>query len=103
MKTRFKEILLDIKFLKSSKADYLISKFGNFPLATKGAYIKPKHCIARIILKCQLQQKHRQKKRLKKETKSISIQLKLTLTVLVSSALLHKTIITVKSRWIAVT
>ena len=63
---------------------------------------KLKHRRARIILEDELQHKHQLKKRLKSEIKKISIIFKLSLDSLVSSALLHKINITVKSRFIAI-
>ena len=55
-----------------------------------------------MILEDELQYKHRQKKRLKIEIKKISNQLKLSISLLVYSALFHKIYITVKGRSIAI-
>ena len=90
IKTRYKKTLLDIKFLEICKVENLIPTFGNIRLATDGNNIKVKHPIARIILKDKLQDKHRQNKRLRSEIKNFSIQLKLSLSLLICSALLHK-------------
>ena len=80
----------------------MIPTFANILLATNCNNIKLKHRIARIILEDELQHKHQQKKRLKSEIKKISIQLKLSLSLLVYSALLHKINIAVKSRLTAI-
>ena len=101
IKTRYEETLLDIKFLKICKVEHLIPTFANIQLGTSGINIKLKHRIARIILEDELQHKHRQKKRLKNEIRNISIQLNLSLSLLVYSTLLHKISIAVKSRSIA--
>ena len=80
----------------------MIPTFANIRLTTNGNNIKLKGRIARIILEDELQHKNRQKKRLHSEIKKISIQLRLSLNLLVYSALLHKTNIAIKSRSIAV-
>ena len=80
----------------------MIPTFANIRLTTNGNNIKLKGRIARIILEDELQHKNRQKKRLQCEIKKINIQLRLSLNLLVYSALLHKTNIAIKSRSIAV-
>ena len=101
IKTRYEKSLLDIKFLKLCKLEHLISKFSNIRLANNGNNMKLKHSIARIILEDELQHKHQQKKRLQNEIKKIRIQLKLSLSLLVYSALLYKINNVVKSRSVA--
>ena len=102
IKARYEKILLDIKLLKIYKVEHLIRTFSNIRLGTSGTNIKLKHCIARIILEDELQHKHREKKRLKSEIRKISIQLKLSLSLLIYSTLLRKINIAVKSISIAI-
>ena len=83
---------------KICKVEHLIPTFANIQLVTNGNNTKIKHRIARIILEDELQHKHQQKKRLKSEIRKISIQLKLSSSLLVYNALLHKINIAVKSR-----
>ena len=78
IKTKYDITILDIKFFKQCKQEQLITIFANnVRLSTKGANTKLNHPIERIIIADELQYKHRQKKKLKNEIKSLSIQLKL--------------------------
>ena len=76
----------------------MFSKFAIIRLATSGNNIKLKRRLARIILEDELQHKYRQKKRLNSDIKMISIQLKLSLSLLVYNPLLQKINVAVKSR-----
>ena len=88
-KTKYVRTILDIKFLKQCKQEQLIPTFANVCLSTKGSNIKLKNHIAPIIIK-QLQYKHRHKKNLRNAIKNLSIQLKLLLSTVLYSILLHK-------------
>ena len=78
IKTKYVKTILDIKFLKQCKQEQLLPTFTNVRLYTKESDIKLKHRIARIIMKDELQYKHRHKKKLRNEIKNLSIQLKLS-------------------------
>ena len=54
--------------------------------------------IARLVMETELQNKYRQKPKLRKDIRSINILLSTSLSVIVYNALLHQTIIAVKSR-----
>ena len=90
--------ILETKLLKQCKQEELIPTFANVRLSTKGSNIKLKHRIARAIVEDELQYKHRHKKKLKNEIKNLSIQLKLSLSTVLYSVLLHKIIIAIKNR-----
>ena len=54
--------------------------------------------IARLVMETELQNKYQQKHKLRKDIRSINILLSISLSVIVYNALLHQTIIAVKSR-----
>ena len=54
--------------------------------------------IARLVMETELQNKYRQKHKLRKDIRSINILLSTSLSVIVYNALLHQIIIAVKSR-----
>ena len=76
----------------------MISTFANIRLATSGNNIKLKRRLARIILEDELQHKYRQKKKVNSDIKTISIQLKLSLSLLAYNPSLQKINVAVKSR-----
>ena len=88
IKTKYVKTILDIKFFKECKQEQLIPTFAKARLSTKGSNIKLKHRIACIIVEDELQYKHRHKKNLGYEIKNLSIQLKLSLSTVLYSALL---------------
>ena len=55
----------------------------------KDPTLKLKCRIARIIIEDELQYKHRHKKKLRNEIKNLSVQLKLSLSTVLYSVLLH--------------
>ena len=59
---------------------------------------KLKDRIGRIIVEHELERKHHEKKQLKKEIKSISIQIKITLSMIIYSVLLNKISTAIRSR-----
>ena len=91
IKTKYEITILDIKFFKQCKQEQLIATFANVRLSSKGANIKLKHRIARIIIADELQYKHRHKKKLKNQIKSLSNQLKLSFSTVGNSVILYKT------------
>ena len=58
--------------------------------------------IAKIIMETEMQNKHRQRRKLKKEIASISIQLKSMLGLFLHSALIHETNHVIKSGYKAI-
>ena len=54
--------------------------------------------IARLVMETELQNKYRQKHKLRKDIRSIDILLSTSLSVIAYNALLHQIIIAVKSR-----
>ena len=77
------------------KAD-IIRKAKFESIQTKNNKLKER--IGRIIMEHELERKHYEKKQLKKEIKSIRIQLKMSLSMIIYSVLLNKINIAMRSR-----
>ena len=83
------KVQTDIKFIKVCKQKNLIPTFENVKLSLKHNNNKLKKRIAGIVMVTEIQNKHREKKSLKKEIRQKCILLKSTLGVVVFNALLH--------------
>ena len=97
LKTKYEKISLDIAFIKSCKKEHLLPMFAEVRLSNKNAIFKLKQRIGRIIMEDEMQRKHLEKKKLRKEIRSASIQLKVCLTILVCSVLLQRIKMVVRS------
>ena len=89
LKTTFMKVETDIRFFKSCKKDNLIPIFAKVKFAKKSGNWKLYLSIARIIMQTLMQNKHQEKKRLKK----LSYQ---------HSALIHEIHHVIKSRYKAI-
>ena len=88
----------DITFIKKCKLENIIHTFAKVKLSIKSGNTKLHKRIARIVMETELQNKHQQKKKIKKEISSISFQLKNILSLYVYHAMFHHTNTAVKSR-----
>ena len=88
----------DITFIKKCKLENIIHTFAKVKLSIKSGNTKLHKRIARIVMETELQNKHQQKKKIKKEISSISFQLKNILGLYVYHAMFHHINIAVKSR-----
>ena len=79
LKTKLMKVEANIRFIKFCKKDNLIPTFAKVNLSIKSGNWKIHLRIARTIMETEIQNKHREKKKLKQEIASISIQLKSTL------------------------
>ena len=100
--SKLMKVEADIRFIKSCKKDNLIPTFAKVNLSIKSGNWKIHLRIARTIMETEIQNKHREKKKLKKEIASISIQLKSTLGLFLYSALIHEIHHVINSRYKAV-
>ena len=76
LKTKLLKVQTDIKFIKSCKKENLIPTFAKVNLAIRSGSRKLKLRFARIIMESEMENKHHEKKKLKKEIVAISNQLK---------------------------
>ena len=82
LKTKYAKSLLDITFIKSCKTEHILPTFVKFRLSNKYVDIKLNQRIGRVIMENELERKYQEKRKLRKEIISISIQLKSSLTLL---------------------
>ena len=102
LKAKLMKVEADIQFVKSCKKDNIIPTFAKVKLAIKCGNWKLHLRIVRIIMETKMPNKDREKKKLKKEIASISIQLKSTLVLFLYSALIHEIHHVIKSRYKAI-
>ena len=70
------KVQVDRKFIKSCKKENLAPVFAKVNLVIKCGSRKLKLHLARIIMECEMENKHHEKNKLKKEIVAISNQLK---------------------------
>ena len=99
LKRKLMKVKADINFIKSGKKENFIPTFAKVNLATKNGSRKLKLRLARIIMESEMENKHHEKKKLKKEILAISNQLKGVLGLFLYNALVHKIELAVKSRF----
>ena len=97
-KMKYMKTVADIKFIKSCKTSNVIPTFGNVNLSTQYGSYKLKKRIARIIMENELQCKHTEKKKVRKEILQLDKKLRLSLNIVIYHTLLHQISIAAKSR-----
>ena len=97
-KTKFEKLDADIAFIKLCKKEQLIPTFAKVNVSIRNGTYKLKTKIARLVMEMELQNKHREKRKLRKNIRSINVLLSTSLPVTVYNALLHQINIAVKSR-----
>ena len=95
-------VVADIKFIKSCKNKNITPTFAKVNLYLKHGNYKLQLRIARIVMETELQNKHREKSKLKKEIKHTGVQLKNELGLILYNTLIHQIIKPTRSRHIAV-
>ena len=76
LKDKYKKIQEDITFIKKYKVENIMPTFAKVKLLIKSGNTKLHKRIARIVMETESQNKHQQKKKIKKEISSINFQLK---------------------------
>ena len=83
LKTKYMKTAADIKFIKSCKIANAIPTFANVNLSTQYGSYKLKKRIARIIMENELQCKHTEKKKVRKEILQLDKKLRLCLNIVI--------------------
>ena len=91
----------DIEFIKHCKSENIIPTFAKVNVSLKHSNHKLKLRIAKIVMEAELQNKHRQKKKLKKEIKQIGVELNSVLGIILYSSLIYQINRAVSSRRVA--
>ena len=79
----------DIKFTKSCEKERLVPTFAKVKLSMKSDSYKLNSKISKLIMQTELENKHYEKRKLRKEISSIGIKLKSTFGLTLFNALLH--------------
>ena len=79
LKTKYVKVVTYIKFIRSCKNKNIIPTFAKVNLPLKHGNYKLQLRIARIVLEAELQNKHREKSKLKKEIKNLEYNSKMNL------------------------
>ena len=96
--TKYMKFTADIKFIKLCKVEKIVPTFAKVNLSIKSGSRKLKLTIARLVMESEIQSKHLEKKKLKKELRLACIQLKSALALFLYNALLHQVSFAVKNR-----
>ena len=74
-KTKFEKLDADIVFIKLCKKEQLIPTFAKVNVSIRKGTYKLKRKIARLVMETELQNKHREKRKLRKKIRSINLLL----------------------------
>ena len=78
------KVQADIEFIKHCKSKNIIPTFAKVNVPLKHSNHKLKSLITKIVMEAESQNKHREKKKLKKEIKQIGVELILFIYLLLS-------------------
>ena len=90
MITKHHKIKLDVNFIKKCRQEDLIPTFATVHLAIKHGTTRLKKKIARIIMDAELQNKHTEKRKLKKKILEETGKLRRKVTVIIYGTILHQ-------------
>ena len=94
---KFMKVSADIKYIKTCKKERLTPTFAKGNISLKSASFKPKWKIATFIMESEMQNKHSEKRKLKKELKQMRKILKRSLNLVILNAVFHQLHIALKS------
>ena len=97
-KAKFEKLVADIAFIKFCKKEQLIPSFAKVNVCIRNGTDKVKRKIAPLVMETELKNKHREKRKLRKDIRGINGLLSTSLSVIAYNALFHQINITVKSR-----
>ena len=103
LKTNYIKAAADTAFIKTCKTENLIPTFAKVNLSVKDDNKKLTRRIARIGMESQLQSKHLERKKSKKELTILNNQLKTSLNIILYSTFIHQVNIVIKSRFKSIT
>ena len=93
------KVSADIKYIKTCKTERLTQTFAKVNISLKNASFKLKWKIATLVMETEIQNKHSEKRKLKKELKQIRNILKRSLNLVILNAVFHQLNIALKSKF----
>ena len=103
IKHKWFKIIKDINFIKTCKKEDLLPTFAKVKLAIKSGNKKIQQKIATITLNTELQQKHHEKGKLKREIRQLSMKLKAQIGLVVFNWVIYSLDKSIKQKSITVT
>ena len=101
--SKHRKIQLDISFIKQCKKENIIPTFAKVNIAIRHGTYKLKKKIAHTVMVTELQNKHHERRKLKKDIIKTTSKLKSSLSFIMYSTLLHQMNIAVKGKSRAIT
>ena len=97
LQTKYHKVVADIKYIKTCKKEHLIPTLAKENISIKIAAHKLREKISLLVMTTELEHKHSEKRKLKKEIKKICIGLKRNLSLIVLKTVLYQIRVAVKS------
>ena len=98
LQTKYGKVVADIKYIKTCKKERLIPTFAKVNISLKNATHKLRQKISLLVMNTELENKHSENRKLKKEIKKICIELKRNFSLIILNTILHQIRVAVKSR-----
>ena len=97
-KTKLEKLVADIEFIKLWKKEQLNPTFSKVNVSMRNGTYKLKRRILRLVMQTELQNKHQEKRKFRKDIGSINVLLSTSSSLIVCNALFHRINLAVKSR-----
>ena len=97
LQIKYGKVVADIKYIKTCKKGSLILTFAKVNISIKNATHKLTQKISLFVMNIELENKHSEKRKLKKEIKKICKELKRNLSLIILNTVLHQIRVAVKS------
>ena len=98
LQTKYRKVIADMKYFKTFKKECLIPAFAKVNISIKNATHKLRTKILLLVMNTELENKHSEKRKLKKEIKKICIEFKRNLILINLNMVLHQIRAAAKSR-----
>ena len=103
IKRKWFKISEDINFIQTCKKEDLLPTFAKVKLVIKSGNKRIQQKIARIIMNTELQQKHREKRKLKREIIQLSMKLKAQIGLVLFNGVIYSLEKSIKQKFVTVT
>ena len=98
LKSEYVKLKADIFFIKCCKWEAIMPTFANVNLSIKNGIYKLKKKIAKLVMDTELTDKHHEIRKLRKQIRYMTIELKSSLSLVLFHTVIHQVGIAVKSK-----
>ena len=98
LQTKYGKVVANINYIKTCKKERLIPTLAKVNISIKNATHKLRRKISSLFMNTELENKHSENRKLKKEIKKICIELKRNSNLIILNTVLHQIRVDVKSR-----